>query len=287
MPQGDTLHLNTFMNTDTTDSFASIGSLKIAIIGAGNLGQSIALGWVKSGKVAPGQITCTRRQVEALADLQAVGIHVGTDNLAAVAQADLVILAVKPYKAEEVLTEIGPALVGRKILISVMSSVELKQLGAHAGPEVLLFRAMPNIATEISESITCLSHAKGRKDGIGLVTELFDLIGRTSWIEESLMEAATVLGACGIAYVMRFIRAMVQGGIQIGFDSHTASLIATQTVKGAAELLLQGGRHPEEEIDRVTTPKGCTIVGLNEMEHQGFSSALIKGIVTSFQKIEK
>jgi len=100
------------------------------------------------------------------------------------------------------------------------------------------------------------------------------------------MEAATILGACGIAYAMRFIRAMVQGGIQIGFSAEIASAIVNQTVKGASELLIQRNEHPEFEIDKVTTPKGCTIVGLNEMEHNGFSSALIKGLVTSFQKIE-
>jgi pyrroline-5-carboxylate reductase len=260
---------------------------KIAIIGAGNLGQSIALGWVRSGQVSPESITCTRRHLDGLAPLRAAGIGVSSDNLAAATAADLIVLAVKPYKAEEVLAEIAPALQGPKILVSVMSSIELKQLAAHGGPALRVFRAMPNTATEISQSITCLSHEKGKPQGLEVVTELFELLGRTALIEESLMEAATILGACGIAYVMRFIRAMVQGGIQIGFDSQTANLIATQTVKGAAELLLQGGRHPEEEIDRVTTPKGCTIVGLNEMEHQGFSSALIKGIVTSFQKIEK
>jgi pyrroline-5-carboxylate reductase len=101
------------------------------------------------------------------------------------------------------------------------------------------------------------------------------------------MEAATVIGACGIAYVLRFIRAMIQGGIEIGFDANTASKIVTQTVKGASELLIQREQHPEFEIDKVTTPKGCTIAGLNEMEHNGFSSALIKGIVTSYKKIEK
>jgi len=97
----------------------------------------------------------------------------------------------------------------------------------------------------------------------------------------------TVLAACGIAYALQFIRASTQGGIQIGFDAKTANLIAAQTVKGAAELLLKLNRHPEEEIDKVTTPKGCTIAGLNEMEHQGFSSSLIKGIVTSYDKIGK
>jgi pyrroline-5-carboxylate reductase len=122
---------------------------------------------------------------------------------------------------------------------------------------------------------------------IKLVEELFSTVGKVVVIEEKLMDAATVLGACGTAYAMRYIRANIQGGIEIGFDAKTASLIAAQTVKGAAELLLQKGSHPEQEIDKVTTPKGCTIAGLNEMEHQGFSSSLIKGIATSYDKIVK
>jgi len=116
---------------------------------------------------------------------------------------------------------------------------------------------------------------------------LFDVLGRSVLIDEKLMDAATVLGACGTAYAMRYIRANIQGGIEIGFDSATATLIASQTVKGAAELLLQKGTHPEQEIDKVTTPRGCTIAGLNEMEHQGFSSSLIRGLVTSYKKIAK
>ena len=119
------------------------------------------------------------------------------------------------------------------------------------------------------------------------VKSIFDAIGTTIYIDESLMESATVLGACGIAYVLRFMRAMIQGGIQIGFDAKTASTIVAQTVKGASELLIENKQHPEYEIDKVTTPKGCTIVGLNEMEHNGFSSSLIKGLVASFDKIEK
>ena len=106
-------------------------------------------------------------------------------------------------------------------------------------------------------------------------------------IDEKLMEAATILAACGTAYAMRYIRASIQGGIEIGFDAATASLISAQTEKGAAELLLQNGSHPEQEIDKVTTPKGCTIAGLNEMEHRGFSSSLIRGVVTSYKKIER
>ena len=151
----------------------------------------------------------------------------------------------------------------------------------------IAFRAMPNIAADIQESVTCVCSQHANLDQIQLVSELFDGIGFTIPIDESLMEAATVLGACGIAYVLRFMRAMIQGGIQIGFDSVTASKIVNQTVKGAAELMIQKNMHPEAAIDKVTTPKGCTIVGLNEMEHQGFSSAMVRGVIASYEKIAK
>ena len=117
------------------------------------------------------------------------------------------------------------------------------------------------------------------------IVNIFDNLGRAVVIEEELMASATVLGACGVAYALRFIRAASQGGIEIGFDADIAQLIASQTVVGAASLLLSTGKHPEREIDKVTTPQGCTIAGLNEMEHQGFSSALIKGLKTSYNKI--
>jgi pyrroline-5-carboxylate reductase len=144
---------------------------------------------------------------------------------------------------------------------------------------------MPNTAIAIQESMTCICSVNASQEQTVFVSELFDQLGKSVLIEEKLMDAATVLGACGTAYAMRYIRANIQGGIEIGFSAKVASLIAAQTVKGAAELLLQKNTHPEQEIDKVTTPKGCTIAGLNEMEHQGFSSSLIKGIVTSYKKI--
>jgi pyrroline-5-carboxylate reductase len=144
---------------------------------------------------------------------------------------------------------------------------------------------MPNTAIAIQESMTCICSANANEQQIAFVSAAFNQLGKSVFIEEKLMDAATVLGACGTAFAMRYIRANIQGGIEIGFSATIASLIAAQTVKGAAELLLQKHTHPEQEIDKVTTPKGCTIAGLNEMEHQGFSSSLIKGVVTSYKKI--
>jgi pyrroline-5-carboxylate reductase len=145
---------------------------------------------------------------------------------------------------------------------------------------------MPNTAADVSQSITCLFTGNCDERQKEMAKMLFDCIGETVFINEELMNAATILGACGVAYALRFMRAMIQGGIQVGFDAKTATTIATQTVKGAAELIIRNNEHPEKEIDKVTTPKGCTIVGLNEMEHSGFSSSLIKGIVASYKAIE-
>ena len=169
----------------------------------------------------------------------------------------------------------------------MITGVWIEQLQDAIGKTVPVIRAMPNTAIAIQQSMTCLAFAGASEKQVSYVKELFDQLGKTVMIDEKLMDAATVLGACGTAYAMRYIRANIQGGIEIGFDASTATLIAAQTVKGAAELLLVKGTHPEQEIDKVTTPKGCTIVGLNEMEHQGFSSSLIRGIATSYNKLAK
>ena len=146
---------------------------------------------------------------------------------------------------------------------------------------------MPNTGIAIRESMTCISYLNANEQQIELVLSLFKALGEVVIIDEKMMDAATVLGACGTAFAMRYIRANIQAGVEIGFDAKTAKLIASQTVKGATELLLKHGSHPEQEIDKVTTPKGCTIVGLNEMEHRGFSSSLIRGVVASYEKIGK
>jgi pyrroline-5-carboxylate reductase len=204
-----------------------------------------------------------------------------------VQSSEIIILAIKPFQVEDVLGSIAADLHSKHILISVLTGVFIKDMQDIVKNKIPMFRAMPNTAIAIQESMTCLSCTNATEVQVKLVEELFATVGKVAVIEEKLMDAATVLGACGTAYAMRYVRANIQGGIEIGFDAKTASLIAAQTVKGAAELLLQKGSHPEQEIDKVTTPKGCTIAGLNEMEHQGFSSSLIKGIATSYEKIIK
>src|SRR5882724_2696648 len=264
-------------------------SKKIAIIGGGNLGTAIAEGLIQSGFVMPKHIIITKRNTATLHELERQGVLVSDDNKEAVRFAELIILAVKPFQVDDVLAKLKDSVnIKKHVVVSVVTGITIDHiLKAVAPKKIPVIRAMPNTAIAIQESMTCISYRDVGKDDLEYVNELFSQLGKVAIIEEKLMEAATVLGACGTAYAMRYIRANIQGGIQIGFDAVTASLIAAQTVKGAAELLLKKGTHPEQEIDKVTTPKGCTIVGLNEMEHQGFSSSLIKGIVASYDKIAK
>ena len=261
--------------------------MKIAIIGGGNLGSSIAEGLLKSKFCKAGDITITKRNTSTLKDLEAKGVKVTSNNSEAVKQSELVILAVKPFQVNDVINSFRKELSSRHILVSVVTGVMIKDIEETIKKKLPVFRAMPNTAIAIQESMTCLSFTNAAAAQINFVKDMFATLGKVVTIDEKLMDAATVLGACGTAYAMRYIRANIQGGIEIGFDAVTANLIAAQTVKGAAELLLQKGTHPEQEIDKVTTPKGCTIAGLNEMEHQGFSSSLIKGIATSYNKIVK
>lgn len=261
---------------------------KIAIIGGGNLGKAIAEGLVKSGFTLPGHIMVTKRNIEPIRYLEEKEILVSNDNLEAVRYADLVILAVKPFQIQDVLKSLKGSLdPNHHLLCSVVTGISIDTMEEIVGKGFPVVRAMPNTAIAIQESMTCIYARNTSQEQQQYIEDLFRQLGRVVSIDEKLMDAATVLGACGIAYALRFIRANIQGGIEIGFDAATATLIAAQTVKGAAELLIQTGRHPEQEIDKVTTPKGCTIAGLNEMEHQGFSSSLIKGIAASYEKISK
>ena len=263
----------------------------IAILGGGNLGQALARGWLAAGLLEPEDLTVTRRRTGLLEELSDRGCRVTNDNAAAVRRSRVVVLAVQPQQVVDLLDEIAPALdPDRHLLVSCISDVSVADLRGRLGVSVPTVRAMPNTAVEIRESMTCLSTAEGGgeedEEALAAARKLFGAVGRTLVIPEDLMVSATALVACGVAFFLRAIRAASQGGIEIGFHPDEAVLMAAQTARGAASLLLREESHPEDEVDRVTTPRGCTIAGLNEMEHQGFSSALIKGIVTSAAKAE-
>lgn len=259
---------------------------KIGIVGCGNLGLSLLKGIKQNDSEA--LIYGSKRNVSGISHLQDEKTIITSDNLELISNCEIIILALKPYTIIPFLKENASFFDSKKhTIVSVATGITITEMKSCFEFDIDVFRAMPNTASSVNESITAISFGSDSLGRTDAVTSIFDCVGESIVIDESLMESATILGACGIAYVLRFMRAMIQGGIEVGFDSNTATKIVSQTVKGAAELIITNGSHPEQEIDKVTTPKGCTIVGLNEMEHSGFSSALIKGIVTSYQKIEK
>lgn len=258
---------------------------KITIIGGGNLGGAVALGLIKSNQIQPSALTVSDRYPNVLHKFQEKGAVTTVNNLDAVKDADIIILAIKPYQAKEIIEEINPVLNSKQILISAVAGLGLQKLEeAVISSGVQTFRIMPNTAIAIQESMTLISTNVTSEEVRNLVVHIFDQLGKALIIGEDLMAAATVLGSCGIAFALRYMRAAMQGGIEMGFSAEMSQFITAQTVKGAAQLILESGRHPEQEIDKVTTPRGITITGLNEMEHQGFSSSLIQGLIASFNK---
>lgn len=256
----------------------------IAIIGAGNIGSAIADGLEASGRFSPPEITLTRRKIHLLDGQKERGFNVTSDNRQAVRDSEVVILAIEPQQIDGVLEEIAPELdASRHTLISIVTGITIKQIANLVGENHRIVRAMPNTAIAVRESMTCLA-SNGSESALEVARTIFATVGATLQLDEEQMIAATALGACGIAFFLRAIRAASQGGIEIGFRSEDALFIAAQTAKGAASLLSSIRKHPEFEIDKVTTPRGCTIAGLNRMEHEGFSSAMIRGITVSAAK---
>lgn len=257
--------------------------MKVHIIGGGNLGVSIALGLTRFSK--NNQITVTRRNTTSILYLEELGVTVSKDNKHNIQEADVIILTIKPYQVNTVLAEILPV-ISNKIIASGVSGLSIEALQNKIGDSNSAIRIMPNIAAQFGASATCIAFNERHATQAQNVVSLFQDLGTAPIIDEKLMDAATVLAASGTAFALRYIRASMQAGIEIGFDWKTALAISAQTVKGAAEMILEENIHPEQLIDRVTTPQGCTIAGLNEMEMHGFSSSLIRGIKTSLKQIK-
>lgn len=259
---------------------------KISILGGGNLGSAIGRGLLESGWIKPSGLYITRRHPELMKDASFEGVSIGAVNTDAVHNADIVLVCVQPGQAAEVFREIAASLMEKAIVISVVSGLAIDTIKNYFADSLqpLIYRAMPNTAVSVRESMTLIAGEENCPEAFR-VSELFNHLGSSIFIEERLMNASTVLAASGIAYAMRYIRAATEGGIELGFEPELALKIVAQTVKGASGLLLKKGTHPECEIDRVSTPGGCTITGLNTMEQEGFSASVVKGLTKSFEKI--
>ncbi|SHJ07461.1 pyrroline-5-carboxylate reductase [Aquimarina spongiae] len=258
---------------------------KITIIGGGNLGKSIISGLGNSDLFEAKHITVVDKSEHNLTEVkEKLGVSTSQHIIEAISDVKWVILCVQPRQLDAVLEEIKEELIADQILISTVTGTSIAEIN-EVVPKNKVIRVMPNTGASKKLSMTCISANEDVKEELVFVQKMFDTIGKTLIIEERLMQAATVLGASGIAFFLRFLRAMIQGGIQMGFHPHEAQIIAVQTAMGAATLVAKNGTHPEREIDKVTTPQGCTIEGLNEMEHQGLSSSVIKGVMASYEKI--
>jgi pyrroline-5-carboxylate reductase len=258
--------------------------MKIAIIGTGNLGKSVAKGLITNNAIT--SLYLTKRNLESILDLEGYkNVYLTTDNVEAVKQSDIIIFALQPAHFEATLNEIKSYVTEKHVLISTVTGFLISKIEVAVGTDKFIIRAMPNTAIAVGKSMTCLcSNEQGAKR-IKIAEAIFNRLGHSLSIPESQMQAATVVCASGVAFWMRLIRATTQAAIQLGFDAKEAQELAMYTCEGAASLLITNGDHPEQEIDRVTTPKGCTIEGLNEMEHKGLSSSLIQGMIASFNKI--
>lgn len=263
--------------------------MKISVIGAGAMGGAMVEGFVKCGMLAAADITVSAPHEATLERFRSIGVNVTTDNKAAAAAGDVVFVVVKPWLAEHVISEIKPAVdSSRHTIVSVMAGVSSCQLKDWLGGADVrlprLFIVIPNIAIAVKSSMTFIVPVNAGEEDTAAMAALFDATGGQMITEERLLGAATTLASCGIAYAMRYVRASTEGGVELGFKAHDAQRIVMQTMKGAVDLLQANGSHPEVEIDKVTTPGGMTIRGLNEMEHAGFTSSVIRGLKAGLTK---
>ena len=258
--------------------------MKIAIIGTGNLGCSIAKGLITTNAITT--LYLTKRDLTDIKGFEDYkNVTITSDNAEAVKHSDIIIFAVQPAHLERILTDLKPLLHENHVLISTITGFSIAKIESIVGKDQFVIRAMPNTAIAVGKSMTCLCSNEKGSQRIKVAEAIFNRLGTSIIIPETQMQAATVVCASGIAFWMRLVRATTQAAIQLGFDAKEAQELAMHTCEGAASLLITNGNHPEQEIDKVTTPKGCTIEGLNEMEHKGLSSSLIQGMVASFNKI--
>ncbi len=241
--------------------------MKITVIGAGNMGGALIKGWIRAGLA--GDLTITAQTQTTLDKFKkdCPELTVSLNNVESVQDADVIILAIKPWLIDSVLGEIRDYCKG-KVVVSVAANIRNEAINIYA---------MPNIAAEFGESMTFIEESDD-DNAIISVLNLFELLGDVKVVDKKLMGAGMMMAGCGIAYVMRYLRAMMEGGVEMGFYPKDAQQIAMQTMQGAISLLKETKLHPEMAIDKVTTPGGVTIKGLNELDHAGFSSAVIRSL---------
>jgi pyrroline-5-carboxylate reductase len=264
-----------------------MSTYQIGIIGAGNMGTAIAKGLSSSGYCNASEIILSDADSKKSTELIKDNFNFTSNNTELVTSSNIIIIAVKPFHVQQLLKDIKDNIdANKQILVSIAAGISSNNIQSIIGNTTPLILAMPNTAISVKQSVTFLASNNAKTEQLKLIATLFENVGQTFIIDEQQMGAATVLGSCATAFAMRFMRASMLGGIETGFKADVAKAIIAQVLKGAAELIQQNNSSPEDEIDKVSTPKGITITGLNEMENNGFSSSIIRGMIKAYQKIE-
>jgi len=274
---------------EATETPAQIPNVRVAVLGAGKMGGILLQAFLKQNLFAAEQIHATRAHAEsALAMSTQWGVDVSTDNLEAARNADLILLGVKPFQVPDLLEEIRPALTKEKMIVSIAASVKTRSIEDLAGIDIAVVRAMPNTPSALGAGAAAL--CRGRfvsPRQMELAQRIFETVGRTVTVEEKHMEAVTGLSGIGPAYIYIIIEALAEAGVKVGLPRDVATQLAAQTAFGAAKMVLETGYHPALLKDAVTTPAGCTIDGILELEEGGLRVTLIKAVMRATERAKQ
>jgi len=263
--------------------------LQVAILGAGKMGGILLQAFLKNNLLAPEQIFATVHHPERAQALSAqFGVEVTTDNLAAARQADVILLGVKPTQVPALVEEIKSALTSKKTLLSFAASVKTRSIEDGAGCELAVIRAMPNTPAMLAAGVTAL--CAGRfvsADQMAVAQKIFQTVGKTVVVDEKHMDAVTGLSGSGPAFLYIIIEALAEAGVNVGLPRDVATLLAAQTTLGSARMVLETGYHPALLKDAVTTPAGCTVDGILELEEGGLRVTLIKAVKRATQRAKE
>jgi pyrroline-5-carboxylate reductase len=280
------------MSTDTHEQpvlAAGLPNLRVAVLGAGKMGGILLQAFLKNDLFLPSQIVATVQHPErAQALTQQFGVKVGTDNLAAAQTADVILLGVKPVQVPAVVAEIAPALTAAKLLISFAASVGTRPIEDAAGCDLAVIRAMPNTPAMVAAGVTALSPGRFvTPEQLAIAQQIFQTVGRTVVVDEKHMDAVTGLSGSGPAFLYIIIEALAEAGVNVGLPRDVATLLAAQTTYGSARMVLETGYHPALLKDQVTTPAGCTVDGILELEAGGLRVTLIKAVKRATQRAKE
>ena len=271
---------------EATQVPAQLPEVRVAVLGAGKMGGILLQAFLKENLFAPERIHATVSHPErALALSTQWGVDVSTNNLEAVRQADLILVGVKPFQVPDLIAEIKPALTPKKTLVSFAASVKTRAIEEAAGMEIAVVRAMPNTPSALGAGVAALCRGRFVSDAqMELAQRLFETVGRTVQLDEKHMDAVTGLSGSGPAYIYIIIEALAEAGVKVGLPRDIATQLAAQTAYGAAKMVLETGYHPALLKDAVTTPAGCTIDGILELEEGGLRVTLIKAVMRATER---